>query len=199
MMKKIIKNIIAVLGIAAALISASAHANVIDFDDAYSNSVINTGLSAFSVNGLTFTNNGFGMGIADGLSLAPNGNGTNSLIFAGLDANEYLAITRTGGGVFDLSSIDMTISFFDTELAETILVNGSPITISQGMQTFMLGLSGVSEVRLTSVPNSNGYWALDNVNFSVPVVQNRVPEPASLVLLALGLAGIGAVRRRKQC
>jgi hypothetical protein len=39
-----------------------------------------------------------------------------------------------------------------------------------------------------------GYYLVDNLNLNA----QRVPEPASLALLGLGLAGISVLRRRKQ-
>jgi hypothetical protein len=169
-------------------IASQAHATVVAFDDAYANSILTQPQTSFSDGGLTFTNNGTFMYVWGPSS--PNSNGANNLIFAGFGSTDYLAITKTGGGAFTLSSIDMSISWYDSNASETILVNGSPITLFQGIQTYALNLSDVRQVNITGVPSLSGYWLAENVTYSA------VPLPGALLLFGPGLVGLAAVRRR---
>jgi hypothetical protein len=52
--------------------------------------------------------------------------------------------------------------------------------------------SGTLTFDVTRIPNGNGLLEVDNVILTV-----GAPEPATLALFALGLAGVGLMRRRK--
>lgn len=161
---------------------------VVTFDNPAGDSIRNAVVPSFSNQGLTFTSSGTFMGI---WNLSPNSNGTNSNVFAGFDTGDFETITRTGGGNFSLYSFDMTISWYDTNPLEVVTINGSPIVLAQGLNTFNFGTNfeNISSVVITGVPSNTGYWSLDNIVYSA------VPEPATWAMLILGFFGIGATLR----
>ena len=176
--------------LAVALLVSVAGATTVDFDsytplDACSSSISTGGLD---FNG-TVSCNGSYLYVWDGGS--PNGNGTPALIFAGFGSGATMTMSLTGGGVFNLASVDMVISWYDPNTAETILVNGNPLNLTTTLTTFNLNLNGVSSVVFSDLPSGAGYWLMDNV------VYNNTPEPGTIALLGSGmLAGIGFLRRK---
>lgn len=169
-----------------------AEAGLVTFDDAQGNSLLyNTFYvgGSFSDQGLTFTHlagNGF-MIVWDGTS--PNSNGTNNNIFGFSDTER---ITLTGGGAFNLLSIDMAISWYDSNPTETIFINGNPYTLTQNLTTLNVNLMNVTSVDITGF--GSGYWTADNFNFQV-----AVPVPGSLTMAGIGavcLLGYSRLRRR---
>jgi hypothetical protein len=128
------------------------------------------------------------MYVWDGSS--PNGNGTPALIFAGFGSGASMTMSLTGGGSFTLDSVDMTISWYDPNPTEVITVNGNPITLIQGLQTYNLNMSGTS-FTFSDLPSGAGYWLMDNV------VYNSTPEPGTLALLGSGVLGALGMLRRK--
>jgi hypothetical protein len=173
-----------------------ASASVVDFNsytplDDYSAPVVSTGGLDFSL-----LSGGPFLSVWDGSS--PNGNGTPALIFSNFTPGE-IAITRTGGGSFDLNSFDMSISWYDGDSSTTVNVTEFPVvglpqtlTLSQGLQTYSLNLSGVTQVNVTGMLSGSGYWVMDNVTY------NATPEPASLALAGFGLIAVAVRFRRRK-
>ena len=73
-----------------------------------------------------------------------------------------MTMSLTGGGSFTLNSVDMTISWYDSNPSEVITVNGNPITLIQGLQTYNLNLTGTFSFTGTDGQNPNGGLILDS-------------------------------------
>lgn len=121
--------------------TTTAHAGVVTFDSHPTLQFAST-----SDGGLDFAS-GSGVAYIFG-AVSPNSNGTPNLIL-GFGPNDSVTITKTGGGLFDLNSIDMAISWYANTSADVITINGDALTITDKLTTYNLGLLGVSSVTIT--------------------------------------------------
>lgn len=107
-----------------------------------------------------------------------------------------LDLYRQGALVAAFSMPDLAYS--GLALDETVQTNGRFFSNTAADRIGILQIGGASfdEIRFSenAFDGQTGFLIFDNLRFDVAPAD--VPEPASLGLLALGLAGIGAMRRK---
>ena len=155
--------------------------SVIDIDP-------NTNVASYNEAGFTFSGEAASFLPLDGI-----GSGGSGGMF--VLANRLLKLTASSGGLFSLQSLDFGLSDLQSATtAPSLLIEGLLADSSLLSQTLPLGTlanfrfanwTGLQEVRFSA----NTDFVLDNVN--------AVPEPASLALVALGIAGMAATRRKR--
>ena len=115
----------------------------------------------------------------------------------GFDGAEYFDVAFGAEWQYDSSSIEATgagpggttsVSFALDGVADG--TGGAP-----DFQTFAVGFFGVTEVRFEGDGFYGHHFALDNI---VVAAADPVPEPASLLLLGSGLAGLAYRRARRR-
>jgi PEP-CTERM motif-containing protein len=125
---------------------------------------------------------------------------------------ENVVITKTGGGLFDLTSLKLGLGVDSGEgepTTDTIDVSwvkgGSCVTDCADGTTIDLGLGFATYdfpdlTGLTSITfgptNVLRYLAFDDINVPSVSTHGAVPEPGAWTLMLLGLGGIGALMRR---
>ena len=201
-----VKTIALAAGIS--LISLSANAQLLNFEDVSFKP--NAYYDLTSYNGYNFTNGALINQDYYTKSGYKNGtiSGTNTLFNY---YNKELSITKTGGGLFDLTSAFMTAAWEDGIVVNvTGWLNGQKVnsvnislnTTTPGSAT-QFNFAGIDKVTFNTIQrgtyagylNTGGQFAIDNLVLN-PIAP--VPEPSTYAMMFAGLGAIGLmVRRRK--
>lgn len=204
-MNKAKTKYLAMLGLL--LFSMTANATLIDFEVDSSGSCYN--FTCSNVQGYDFTFTAGGWAVSDDGNSFFNRNGkalSEGLAGAHGTGNGAppieILMTLTGGGTFDLASLDAATgsALFagntSIDLVGTLFGGGTvtqTLTASNIWTNYSLsGFTNLTQLVFRNVDADAGI-SIDNLNSDAAAV----PEPATLALLGLGLAGIGFARRKK--
>jgi hypothetical protein len=167
--------------------------------------------------GYAFETSGAMTAIAEAAALAsvPNYSANGTAFFA-LATGATAQLSNTDGSLFSVNKIDLTNLVYigdpskpadDIATATLIGTFGDGSTISQSY-TFQnnnvltandfstIALAGFVDLTSFAI-TASGTLSVDNIVIN-EVNEANVPEPASLAILGLGLAGVAAARRRKK-
>jgi hypothetical protein len=199
------KKTMSFLTVAAALtLSTQVQATVVDFSE-YSNFLWVTNTS-FTTQDYTITTSGSNL-IANTATCGPSCPDNGGYYF--LAHGGSFSISKTNGDSFSLLDFDLGEAHHGTNIeAEYINVSdgltsqnyfldgindGNGVLVDFQNVSTVNTFNNVTSLTFTGFNNSK-FFSIDNLNFGA---SSAIPEPASLSLLGLGLAGIFFSRKKK--
>ena len=189
------------VGMLAWALASPAEATVIDFDDLGDNVVVGAHYAGLGVTFVHAETGPFG-GMPGGSPPRAIVHDTLFSVFGPADAivgifsSGVTSVSMTG---IDVGSAGFLMTAYDAVAGGNVVDTDSFVGVGIGVgafHTLTLTGAGIRRVELSQVATDGADgMALDNLAFEFAAV---VPEPGSLALLGLALAGLAASRRRKQ-
>ena len=194
-----------VVALILSLAGTLAQATVLDFEDLAAGGDAFIPLGSYSAAGFTITSSG---GNNSAFGSVPSGRGTfyagSASLFTG-NLGSFTYLSEKDGAAFNLVSIDLAAMFRSNESSSTTVrfignLAGGDTVIQDFVRPSDLSFSTFNFIgfdNLVSVSWAQGLsdveqHQFDNIVLSTPAV---IPEPAPLLLLGLGLAGLAFSRR----
>lgn len=134
------------------------------------------------------------------LGLAGGSSAGQALVLSPNSTAGYFSLIAAAGHEMTLNSFDLGTWASGTQTTISIL-DGGPNGSVVGTIPFASGTTVTEDIGLTAseltIKWTDSNTGITNVNFSETSSADPVPEPASLMVLGVGLIGLGAMRRFK--